>query len=129
MFHWHVEDIGIRHIYITPRRPNLNGKVERSHATDEREFYQLLTYTDDVDLDRNLFQWEDFFNFNRPHGGLNGKILLMKYSGKSYNQPKTLSGEVCTITQFSQDTNGIHQAVVRGLSAKRRHRGRLPQVK
>jgi len=65
--------MGIRHIYIKPRRPNLNGKVERSHGTDEREFYQLLTYTDDVDLNKKLLQWEDFYNLNRPHGGLNGK--------------------------------------------------------
>ena len=30
-FHWHVEDLGIRHVYIKPRSPHLNGKVERSH--------------------------------------------------------------------------------------------------
>jgi transposase InsO family protein len=28
-FHWHGEDIGIRHVYIKPRTPRLNGKVER----------------------------------------------------------------------------------------------------
>jgi transposase len=49
-FHWHVEDKGIRHVYIKPRSPQLNGKVERSHRSDQEEFYQLLTYTDDVDL-------------------------------------------------------------------------------
>jgi transposase InsO family protein len=49
-FHWHVEDQGIRHAYIKPNSPQLNGKVERSHRTDAEEFYQLLTYTDDVDL-------------------------------------------------------------------------------
>ena len=53
-FHWHVEDKGIRHVYIKPRTPQLNGKVERSHRTDQEEFYQLLTYTDDVDLNRKL---------------------------------------------------------------------------
>lgn len=26
-FHWHVEDKGIRHVYIKPRTPELNGKV------------------------------------------------------------------------------------------------------
>jgi transposase len=31
LFHWHVEDKGIRHVYIKPRSPQLNGKVERSH--------------------------------------------------------------------------------------------------
>ena len=37
-FHWHVEDQGIRHVYIKPRSPQLNGKVERSHRTDGEEF-------------------------------------------------------------------------------------------
>ena len=31
-----------------------NGKVERSHRSDQEEFYQLLDYTDDVDLKRKL---------------------------------------------------------------------------
>ncbi len=53
-FHWHVEDQGMKHVYIKPRSPQLNGKVERSHRTDQEEFYQLLTYTDDVDLIGNL---------------------------------------------------------------------------
>jgi transposase InsO family protein len=38
-FHWHLENLGIRHTYIKPRTPRLNGKVERSHGTDQREFY------------------------------------------------------------------------------------------
>ena len=72
-FHWHVEDLGIRHVYIKPRKPNLNGKVERSHLTDEQEFYQLWSYTDDVDLQKKLKVWEDFYNLNRPHSSLKGK--------------------------------------------------------
>jgi transposase InsO family protein len=71
-FHWHVEDKGIRHVYIKPRTPRLNGKVERAHRTDKDEFYQLLTYTDDVDLNEKLASWEQFYNFNRPHGAFNG---------------------------------------------------------
>lgn len=72
-FHWHVEDQGIRHVYIKPRSPQLNGKVERSHRTDEEEFYQLLTYKDDVDLEQKLAHWERFYNLSRPHGAFNGK--------------------------------------------------------
>ena len=33
LFHWHVEDKGIRHVYIKPRSPQLNGKVERFNRT------------------------------------------------------------------------------------------------
>jgi transposase InsO family protein len=72
-FHWHVEDQGIQHVYIKPRTPQLNGKVERSHRTDQTEFYQLLTYTDDVDLNSKLEAWESFYNFDRPHISLDGK--------------------------------------------------------
>ena len=72
-FHWHVEDLGIRHAYIKPAYPQLNGKVERSHRTDEQEFYQLLTYTDDIDLGAKLSEWERFYNLSRPHGAFNGK--------------------------------------------------------
>ena len=72
-FHWHVEDKGIRHAYIKPGSPQLNGKVERSHRSDEQEFYQLLTYKDDVDLEAKLAEWEGFYNFARPHGAFNGK--------------------------------------------------------
>lgn len=73
LFHWHVEDKGMRHVYIKPRSPQLNGKVERSHRTDKEEFYQLLTYTDDVDLNKKLEEWERFYNFGRPHGAFKGK--------------------------------------------------------
>jgi transposase InsO family protein len=72
-FHWHVEDLGMRHVYIKPQTPQLNGKVERSHRTDQTEFYQLLTYTDDIDLNAKLKAWEDFYNYDRPHLSLAGK--------------------------------------------------------
>lgn len=42
-FHWHVEDKGIRHADIEPSSPQLNGKVERSHRSDDQGFYQLLS--------------------------------------------------------------------------------------
>ncbi len=72
-FDWHVEDLGLRHAYIKSRTPRLNGKVERSHGTDQREFYQLLSYTDNIDLHAKLAEWEAFYNYHRPHGSLQGK--------------------------------------------------------
>ncbi len=55
-------------VYIKPRAPQLNEKVERSHRTDKDEFNQRLTYRDDVDLEKKLAVWERFYNFDRPHG-------------------------------------------------------------
>jgi transposase len=63
-FHWHVEDLGMEHHYIKVRTPQLNGKVERSHLTDNQEFYQLLTYKDDVDLTEKLSHWKTFITSN-----------------------------------------------------------------
>ena len=72
-FHWHVEDLEIRHAYIKRGTPQLNGKVERSHRSDQQEFYQLLSYKGDVDLEAKLDEWERFYNFARPHGAHNGQ--------------------------------------------------------
>jgi transposase InsO family protein len=66
-------DLGMEHVYIKSRTPQLNGKVERSHRTDKDEFHQLLTYRDDVDLEKKLAEWEHFYNHNCPHGAHDGK--------------------------------------------------------
>ena len=55
-FHWHVEDKGITHGSIKRGTPQLNGKVERSHRSDKQEFYQLLAFKHDVDLEEKLDQ-------------------------------------------------------------------------
>ena len=75
-FHYHVLDRGIGHVYIRPATPRLNGKVERSHRIDADEFYRLLdgVVIDDSGLfAERLREWENFYNFDRPHGGLGGQ--------------------------------------------------------
>jgi transposase InsO family protein len=85
MFHWHAAELGLIHAYIRPASPYLNGKVERSHLTDKREFYQLLDYKDDVDLRLKLAQWEDYYNFLRPHSAHLGKTPYEKLKSKMLN--------------------------------------------
>lgn len=75
-FHCHLLDRGIHHVYIKPATPRLNGKVERSHRIDAEEFYRLLdgVVIDDTKLfNDRLQEWEHFYNFERPHGGLGGQ--------------------------------------------------------
>jgi transposase InsO family protein len=75
-FHWHVLDKGVGHVYIRPATPRLNGKVERSHRIDNEEFYRLLegVVIDDLELfNEKLQEWETFYNYDRPHGGLGGQ--------------------------------------------------------
>jgi transposase InsO family protein len=88
-FHWHLEDLDIRHVYIRPRTPHLNGKVERSHRVDDQEFYQLLDQdglTDDIHLfNAKLREWEDYYNYHRPHGALDGHTPYERLLAKTKN--------------------------------------------
>ncbi|GIH05709.1 IS481 family transposase [Rhizocola hellebori] len=85
-FHWHVLDKGISHVYIKPHTPRLNGKVERSHRIDEEEFYRLLegVVIDDAKVFNNKLQeWEDYYNYHRPHGGLDGQTPYERLKQKT----------------------------------------------
>jgi transposase InsO family protein len=78
-FHWHVLDKGIGHVDSKPRTPRLNGKVERSHCIEAQEFYRLLdgVVIDDTEVfNDKLREWEDFYNYHRPHGSLDGQTPL-----------------------------------------------------
>jgi len=94
-FHWHLETQDIRHVYIRPRTPHLNGKVERSHRVDDQEFYQLLDHdgiSDDIHLfNEKLREWEDYYNYHRPHGALEGQTpyerLLAKTRAETLPKP------------------------------------------
>ena len=69
-----------------PRAPHLNGKVERSHRIDDQEFYQLLDQggvTDDIHLfNDKLREWEDYYNYHRPHGALDGQTPYARLRAK-----------------------------------------------
>jgi transposase InsO family protein len=86
-FHWHLEGLDIRHVYIRPRTPRLNGKVERSHRVDAQEFYQLLDkggISDDIHLfNKKLREWENYYNHNRPYGGLGGQTPFERLLAKT----------------------------------------------
>lgn len=86
-FHWHVESLDVRHVYIKPRTPRLNGKVERSHRIDDEEFYQLLDQggiSTDIHLfNEKLREWEDYYNYHRPHGALKGQTPFERLMEKT----------------------------------------------
>jgi transposase InsO family protein len=88
-FHWHALDKGMQHVYIKPRTPRLNGKVERSHRIDAEEFYRLLdgVVIDDANLfNDKLREWEDYYNYHRPHGGLGGQTPYERLRQKTHTQ-------------------------------------------
>ena len=66
------EDLGIVHYLIDPGKPAQNGRVERSHRTDQEKFYDENEFTSFEDLKRKLRNWNMEYN-NTKHCGLNGK--------------------------------------------------------
>jgi transposase InsO family protein len=92
-FHWHLERLDIRHVYIRPRTPHLNGKVERSHRVDDQEFCQLLD-TDGIGDDIHLFneklrEWENYYNCHRPHTALGGQTPYERLLAKTRAEVST----------------------------------------
>jgi len=62
----------IIHYLIDPGKPAQNGKVERSHRSDQEIFYDRNRFKTLSDLKRKLRIWNREYN-NLEHCGLNGK--------------------------------------------------------
>lgn len=63
---------GITHKLIRPHTPRHNGKVERSHRSDQESFYNYLTYSTYEELKEKMAAWLNRYN-NRPHSSLRNR--------------------------------------------------------
>jgi transposase InsO family protein len=89
-FHKYFDDsctkLKITHYYSEPRSPKQNSYVERSHLTDDLEFYRQGNMRD---LIQNLLPlikaWEYKYNHKRPHQSLN-YLTPMQYFEKHRKQ-------------------------------------------
>lgn len=73
----HILDIecsklGMPHYLIDPGKPAQNGKVERSHRSDQELFYDQLTDVTLEELQLKLRLWNMYYN-DLEHCGLSGK--------------------------------------------------------
>jgi len=63
--------LNIIHYLIDPGKPAQNGKVERSHRTDQEMFYDRNTFKTIQELERKLKIWNNIYN-NLEHCALDG---------------------------------------------------------
>jgi transposase InsO family protein len=63
--------LGIIHYLIDPGKPAQNGRVERSHRTDQEHFYDIHTFKSVIDLKHKILAWNEEYN-NTEHCALNG---------------------------------------------------------
>lgn len=73
-----LEAAGVRHRYIKPRRPQQNGKVERSHRIDDEEFWSRHQFRDLHDAEAALPAWEHRYNYERFSLALDGRTPAEK---------------------------------------------------
>ena len=67
-----LDKMHIRHQLIRAYTPRLNGKVERSHRSDQEGFYNTLTFKTYEELKKKMMQWNIRYN-NRPHASLKNR--------------------------------------------------------
>jgi transposase len=73
-----VEAAGIKHRYIKPRRPQQNGKVERSHRIDGEEFWDRHDFETVAAAELSLAGWERQYNHDRFSMALRGRTPIEK---------------------------------------------------
>lgn len=62
----------IRHVRIPPRRPQLNGKVERFNRTLLNEWAYIQTYHSETERTAALANWLHTYNHHRNHTAIGG---------------------------------------------------------
>ncbi len=70
----YCEEQQMRHKLIPPGEKELQGKVERSHRTDDEEFYRRINGRINLmELRKRGAIWMKFYNFKRRHSGIGKK--------------------------------------------------------
>jgi len=64
--------LNIEHYLIDPGKPQQNGTVEKSHGSDQRSFYDRMSYNTPDELCYQNRLWNMFYN-DLEHCGLQGK--------------------------------------------------------
>src|SRR3989344_2285948 len=85
------QEQGIIHYLIDPGKPAQQGKVEKSHNSDQAKLYEGNIFSSPKDLQRKMKKWNTEYN-NLEHCGLGGKTpneFLADYE-------LTLPPNVCT---------------------------------
>lgn len=67
-------ELGIKHRYTRPYRPQTNGKIERLWRTIEEDLLCETTFDSVEELKEELLQYIYYYNHHRPHQGLDGNI-------------------------------------------------------
>ncbi len=83
------QELGIRHRFTRPYRPQTNGKAERFIQSALREWAYGFTYQNSSQRTAALEFWNHHYNWHRPHQGIGG-VTPMSRLNVSRNNLLTL---------------------------------------
>jgi len=78
-------ELGVKHRYTKPYRPQTNGKVERFWRTLENDMIEDADYDNIEEFKNELLHYLVYYNEHRPHQGLDGKIPVEYLKNLSSN--------------------------------------------
>ncbi len=109
------DQLGIKHIYTQPYRPQTNGKIEAFWRIIKKEFCYPNTFNSKDDLISNLGNYLFEYNHLRRHGGLNYETpfdklkrvteLVSEYNFSSIHPFVERSGRFLIINQAGMSIN------------------------
>ena len=71
-----LKELGIKHRYTRPYRPQTNGKIERFWRTLNEDLLEGTTFESVTELQNELQQYLLYYNTQRPHQAMDGKTPL-----------------------------------------------------
>lgn len=89
-----LEKRGIRQVVASPRRPQTLGKIERFWGTLWRECIEGAVFLDMGDAQKRIGLFIDYYNFQRPHQGIEGLVPADRFFGAAPEVFRTLKERV-----------------------------------
>ena len=71
-----LAEMGVKHRYTKPYRPQTNGKVERFWRTLNEDLIEGTTFENEEEFKKELEQYIYYYNTERPHQALGGNTPL-----------------------------------------------------
>ena len=108
-FHREMDKRGIKHIVAKPQRPQTLGKIERFWGTLWRECIETSLFLDLEDARRRIGHFIDYYNFQRPHQGIDGLVPADRFFGAASEVLATLRSRVAA-NALELARNGVPKA-------------------
>ena len=108
-FHREMDKRGIKQIVAKPQRPQTLGKIERFWGTLWRECIETAVFLDLEDARRRIGHFIDYYNFQRPHQGIDGLVPADRFFGAASEVLQTLRKRVAA-NALELARNGVPKA-------------------